>query len=176
MQKKKRKVQIKGLGHLSAVALPSSTSLLACSWLQFKGQWKLIKRSHFLLPTPYSLWQLSLCELSIILAVSSIPVEAKPAIIRLLCCRGQATHWMGYIHWRSPGQRGYLLSCMRGLPIILSPYPSVCGKGKPGCVLVHVCNLWCDTEAALPVSACLHFWCVYIRKTAFPHLYLAKSR
>lgn len=119
----KKKVQLKGLRHLSAVALPSGTSLLACSWLHIKGQWKLIKRSHFLLPTLYSLWQLSLCELSIILAASSIPVEAKPAIIRLLCCRGQATHWMGYIHWRSPRQRGYLLSWMRGLAIIFKSLP-----------------------------------------------------
>jgi len=38
---------------------------------------------------PYSLRQLSLCELSIILAASSIPVEAEPTVIGLLCCRGQ---------------------------------------------------------------------------------------
>lgn len=121
------------------------------------------KTKPFPFAHPYSLRQLSLCELSIILAASSIPVEAKPAIIRLLCCRGQATHWMGYIHWRSPGRRDYSLSCVRGLALILSLYPSVCSKEKPGCVPMHVCNLWCDMEAALPVSACLHLWCVFIR-------------
>ena len=77
-----------------------------------RRHWMLINRSRFLCALCCSPRQLSLCELSIILAEAA-PVRQSPAVIRLLCGRGTCLLEHG------DGGRGRLN------PLLLSrPFPS----------------------------------------------------
>lgn len=126
------------------------------------------KTKPFPFAHPYSLQQLSLCELSIILAASSIPVDAKPAIIRLLCCRGQAIHWMGCIHWHPPGSLATCCPAWEVSPWFWVPTP-VCVTQKS----LDVCPLVCVTSGVtqrvlyLYQHASISGVCLY-KKRAFP--------
>lgn len=139
------------------------------------------KTEPFPLAHPYSLRQLSLCELSIVLAASSIPVEAEPTVIRLLCCRGQAPHWMGYIQWMPQTRpRPFLWershSDLESLPQWRpSEQCYVVMNGLGACLYMYIVhNIWyVFLSTRFYVVLCL---CVFVCLQFFARLHPASSR